>query len=95
MWVVGCAGYAAGVLENVEAFRAVFVGAWRDTWGGRFCTQTLSEDDGYFEISPSCFSEAEPVYLTAGGIRTCAAPPYEAGATAHMRVVGRRDGVCP
>jgi len=94
MWIVGCAGYAAGVLESNEAFRQVIVGAWRDTWGGRFCNQTVGESDGYFEISPSCFSDAEPVYLTAGGIRSCAAPPYQAGATAHTIVIGRRDGVC-
>jgi len=95
MFVVGCAAYANDVSGANQAFRQVYVGAWRDTWGGRFCAQTLSEADGYFELEVGCFADSEPVYLTGGGVRSCAAPAYAAGSTIFATVIGSNANTCP
>ena len=95
MAIVGCAGYAAGVVGPTQALRSVIVGAWRDRYRGRICSQTLSEGDGYFEFSPVCFGDSEPVYLTAGGLDGCATPAYAAGSTVHVTLIGQAQaGSC-
>ncbi len=97
MTITGCAGYLEGIpnRSDLQHFRSVFVGAWRFAPRGQFCEQTLSAEDGSFNLTvPRCFGENETVHLTAGGLDTCVSIPYREGTVARVDLFGRREA-CP
>jgi hypothetical protein len=99
MVVYGRAGYVAGIPNpnSPQEFSKVFVGAWRQTWRGDICEQTLGATDGSFvlTIPAGCFQEGESVYLTAGGLATCVTVPFHVGTRVSVELLGRWDETCP
>lgn len=95
----GHAGYLAGTIGRgtPKGFLSTFVGAWGQTWRGRYCTQTLGGEDGSFafEIPETCFQEAETVFLTSGGLDTCVTIPYARATITTGLVLYGRWGGCP
>lgn len=96
MLIDGRAGYTVSVDSAEDPFGSVFVGAWGSAPRGRFCVQTLSASDGRFRlrIPRDCFRVHELVHLTAGGLTTCVAVPFEPGTRQRVQLVGRRSDDC-
>lgn len=89
--VTGRAGYLEP--NGSKSFGSVFVGAWRGTFRGEFCVQTLGAPDGTFRlVVPSrCFASGERVYFTAGGLDTCVTAPFAPGVFLRIpELLGRR-----
>lgn len=100
MLLYGCAGYRPSVLgpDDPQAFRSVFVGAWREAGNVGFCRQTLGAADGSFafEVPRGCVSEGADLHLTAGGLTTCTTIPFQRGGAAFVALLGQRaNAPCP
>lgn len=97
--IVGCAGYTEGTPNptDPQAFNFVFVGVRARPEFEASCREVLSSPDGSFSVDVpwSCARFGDRLFVTAGGLQSCAAPTFTQESPIEVVALGRRSGACP
>jgi len=97
--IIGCAGYTEGTPNptDPQAFNFVFVGVRSSPEFQASCREVLSSPDGSFSVDVpwSCARFGDRLFVTAGGLQSCAMPTFTQESPIEVVALGRRSGACP